>query len=89
MKAVLEVTRFCGDPDVVFNVLPLTVALQAKMRLCYNGRSFNGSLPVRPFKFEHAEKAAQMMRPGDYMFTLDMKSGYHQVPLKPTFRKFL
>jgi hypothetical protein len=38
---------------------------------------------------EHAEHAAKMMRKGDFMFSLDMKAGYHQVPVKPWFRKFL
>jgi hypothetical protein len=71
--------------------MPLTVAVQGKgkLRLCYNGRSLNTHLPRKSFKFEHAEQAARMMRPGDFMFTLDMKSGYHQVPLKLTFRKLL
>lgn len=40
------------------------------------------------FKLEHAPKAAAMMRPGDYMFTVDMKSGYHQIALKPSFQRF-
>ena len=29
-----------------------------------------------------------MMRPEDFMFTVDMKSGYHQILLKPSFRRF-
>uniref|UniRef100_A0A383WKW3 Reverse transcriptase domain-containing protein n=1 Tax=Tetradesmus obliquus TaxID=3088 RepID=A0A383WKW3_TETOB len=38
---------------------------------------------------EHAEVAAGMMRPGDYMMVVDMKAGYHQMPVKPGFRKLL
>ena len=36
---------------------------------------------------ETAPKAAAMMQPGDWMFVVDMKSGYHQIPLKPSFAR--
>lgn len=89
--AVADVTNSVSDPDVVRVIAPLTVAVQAsgKRRLCWNGRPVNAFMPDRSFKMEHAEKAARMMRRGDYMFTIDMKSGYHQIPCKPWFRKFL
>lgn len=88
--AVRDVTAQRADPEVVRVVAPLTVAVQGsgKKRLCWNGRPINEFLPHKHFKFEHAEQAARMMRPGDFMFTIDMKSGYHQVPLKAGFRKF-
>lgn len=89
--AVRDVTGYMYDNDVVRVIAPLTVAVQAsgKRRLCWNGRPINKYLPDKHFKMEHAEKAARMMRAGDWMFTLDMKSGYHQVPCKPAFMKFL
>lgn len=89
--AVKDVTGYLFDNTVVRVIAPLTVAVQAsgKRRLCWNGRPINKYLPEKHFKMEHAEKAARMMRAGDWMFTLDMKSGYHQAPCKPSFMKFL
>lgn len=80
-----------GDRDVVRVIAPLTRAVQGngKERLCWNGRPINIDLPSVPFKMEHAEHAAKQMRAGDLMFTLDMKSGYHQVPVKEWFKKLL
>jgi hypothetical protein len=91
VQAVKDVTAVVDDLTVVRAVCPLTVAEQAggKLRLCWNGTPVNKYLPSRHFKMEHAEKAAAMMRPGDWMFTLDMKSGYHQVPCKESFKRLL
>lgn len=52
--------------------------------------SLTGSDHIRgpSFKFETVDTAAKLMRPGDYMFVLDMKAGYHQIPLKPSFKRF-
>ena len=78
-------------------IAPLTVAAKgAKRRLCWNGRCLNlcadgitDRLPKEKFKLEHAHVAARLMRPGDLMFTLDMKAGYHQIPVKPWWRRHL
>lgn len=91
VQAALEVTQWRYDGDVVRVIAPLTVDVKenGKKRLCWNGRPVNAYLPQQHFKMEHAEEAARMMRKGDWMFTLDFKSGYHQCPVKPWFRKFL
>lgn len=91
VSVIRDVTAFAHDPDGVRVIAPLTIAVQAsgKKRLCWNGRPVNPYLPEVSFKMEHAEKAARMMRAGDLMFSLDMKTGYHQVPWKPWFKKFL
>eukprot|EP00775_Hariotina_reticulata_P003268 gene3268-3545_t len=89
--AVVEVTAREQDREVVRVGAPLTVAVQGngKQRLCWNGIPVNKYMPSQSFKMEHAEFAARLMRKGDFMFSLDMKAGYHQVPVKPWFRKFL
>ena len=89
-QAVEDVTSVQQDPAQVAAVLPLLVAEShtRKNRVCWNGRAVNACMDPPSFKLEHAPKAAAMMRPGDFMFTVDMKSGYHQIPLKPSFRRF-
>ncbi len=91
VQAIRDITHLKRNKSIVRVVAPLTVALHSsgKMRLCWNGRPVNAYLPQRHFKMEHAEKAAKMMRLGDWMFTIDMKSGYHQVPCKPWFKRLL
>jgi len=90
VKNVTEAAKR-GDRDVVRVIAPLTRAVQGngKERLCWKGRPINIDLPSVSFKMEHAEHAAKQMRAGDFMFTLDMKSGYHQVPVKEWFKKLL
>lgn len=87
--AVLDVTDAHASQRRV--VAPLTVAenREGKQRLCWNGRPVNGFLPHQKFKMEHVQVAAGLMRAGDLMFTIDMKSGYHQIPVKPWFRRLL
>jgi hypothetical protein len=89
--AIREVTDRALDPQVVRVIAPLTVAVQGggKKRLCYNARAFNEYLEVKHFKMEHADVAARLIRPGDFMFTIDCKSGYHQFPVTPFFSRFL
>ena len=90
IQAIEDVTSRCHDRAQVAAILPLLVAEpeHRKMRMCWNGRHVNASLDVPSFKMEHAPKAAAMLKPGDWLFTIDMKSGYHQIPLKPSFQKF-
>ena len=89
-QSVVDVTHMQHDRMQVAAILPLTVAEPdvRKMRLCWNGGHVNDVLLVPTFKMEHAPKAASILRPGDYLFTVDMKSGYHQIPLKPSFRRY-
>ena len=89
-QAIEDVTSVQHDVQQVTAVLPLLVARAPprRDRVCWNGRAINACMDPPAFKLEHAPKAAAMMRPGDFMFTVDMKSGYHQIPLKPTFRRF-
>ena len=47
---------------------------------CWNGQHGRTCIDVPGF---NAAKVATMMKEGDSMLTIDMKSGYHQVPLKP------
>jgi hypothetical protein len=89
--AVLDVTDLKHDPGAVRAICSLTVAVQAsgERRLCWNGRPVNPYMPNTSFKMEQAEKAARMMRKGDFMMVLEMKAGYHQAPVKTWFKKLL
>lgn len=87
--AVRDVTDAPDREKHVIAALTVAVNREGKRRLCWNGRPVNPYMPTQKFKLEHAEVAAGLMRPGDFMFTIDMKAGYHQVPVKPWFRRLL
>lgn len=89
--AVEVVTHLRSNPWEVSSICPLTVAVQGsgKLRLCWNGRPVNVSMPVQKFKLEHIQVALGLVQPGDMLFTIDMQAGYHQVPVKPWMRKLL
>lgn len=87
--AVCDVTSSPASEKRVVAALTVAVNREGKKRLCWNGRPLTGFLPYQKFKMEHVHVAAALMRPGDFMFTIDMKSGYHQLPVKPWFRRLL
>ena len=87
--AVEDVTAVRDDFEQVAAVLPLLVAEDPRRK----GQAvleWQSHQPVfaLPFKLEHAPKAAALMKPGDFMLTIDMKSGYHKIPLKSSFKRF-
>ena len=55
--ATEEVTHLRHDPQEVSCICPLTVAVQGsgKLRLCFNARPVNPSMPVEKFKLEHIQ----------------------------------
>lgn len=71
-------------------ILPLLVAENAlkKKRLCWNGVWINQFIAKQKFKFETISHAVGLAKPGDFMFTIDLKGGYHQFRLQPDLRRF-
>ncbi|GJP50727.1 hypothetical protein CLOM_g9872, partial [Closterium sp. NIES-68] len=49
-------------------------------------RKVNNYLDIPKFKYEGL---AELIRPGDWMFSIDLKSGYHHVEIHPSCWKFL
>jgi len=90
-NAVSDVTAVQWDEEEVRVIRALMVAVQplGKKRLCWDGRVLNAYIPDQPFKMEHLAMAVRQMQAGDRIMSLDMKSGYLQVPVKPAFRKHL
>ena len=53
--------------------------------LCY----LNGYLQKEKFKYEDLRTAMQLFQQGDYMFSFDLKSGYHHIDIFGPHRQFL
>jgi len=68
-----------------FMTCPLGVVEQKdKLRLIWDGREVNKHLHVPEFRYESLRQVPGWLRPNDYMFTLDLKSGYHHVDVRET-----
>ena len=72
-------------------VNPLTVSVQSpgKKRLIIDLRHINLFVYKQKFRCEDLALAKEVLRPNDYLFKFDLKSGYHHVEIFPPHRKFL
>ena len=70
---------------------PLSVVTnrEGKKRLVLNLRFLNNFLFKERFKYEDIRVAISLFRTGDYVFTFDLKSGYHHVDIHPEHWKYL
>ena len=50
-------------------------------RVIFNLKSLNDSVVYQHFKLDTLEKAIQLVRPGCYMASLDLKDAYYSVPI--------
>ena len=71
---VCSVPRVCSPLSVVTNS-------SGKKRLVIDLRYLNGYLLKEKFKYEDLRIAMLMFQKGDYMFSFDLKSGYHHVDI--------
>ena len=62
-----------------------------KKRLVLNLRHMNKLHVVRKQKLKYEDMSIAMMlfRPGEYMFTFDLKSGYHHVEVVQAHHKYM
>ena len=52
-------------------------------------RNINHHLFKNKFKCEDVSGVQEVLRPGDFMFSFDLRSGYHHIDIFPEHRKFL
>lgn len=84
---VKDVTDRKDEPGQALMVLPIFAIRQgAKWRIVWDAREINKLIDCPSFTMESIATAAKLVRPGDYMFTLDMWSGYHQLALREDLR---
>ena len=71
-------------------VNPLHVAVQrTKLRLCLDCSILNKYVKVPKIKYENHEVGLQYFKKGCFMFSYDLKDGYHHILIHPDFRDFL
>ncbi|GFR51496.1 hypothetical protein Agub_g13861 [Astrephomene gubernaculifera] len=83
-KSILEVPR---KPRMV---CPLGVVEQGtKKRLIYDARPVNDYLHIPKFRYEDLKAAPGFLLPDDFVFTLDLKSGYHHLDIREDCWQYL
>ena len=60
-----------------------------KPRLIYDARPLNEWCLPPVFKMDSLRDFARGLHPGDFMISVDHKSGYHHVPFRPSSRKWM
>ncbi|KAK2548898.1 Polyprotein P3 [Acropora cervicornis] len=58
-------------------------------RVIFNLKSLNDSVVYQHFKLDTLEKAIQLVRPGCYMASLDLKDAYYSVPIALEQQRYL
>lgn len=81
--------RWTG-PSPPHCVSPLNVAVQpTKLRLILDLRWVNKHLTHVKFKYEGIPRLPELLNPGDWMFSIDLKSGYHHVDIDRDYLTYL
>jgi hypothetical protein len=74
-------------PDII-NPISVSIHKSGKKRLILDLRHVNKSIFKTKFRCEDLTVAKEILKPGDCMFTFDLKSAYHHVEIFPEHRKF-
>ena len=62
-----------------------------ELRMIHNLKSFNKNYLAKPpyFRMISLPSVSQMLRPGDFLASLDLKDAYLHVPIHPEYHKYL
>ena len=88
---LIDVGAVSKVESIPWLVMPIFVADNSagKLRLVYDARRLNCFCPSEPLSYETLLQFQRGLAPGDLMFSLDHKSGYHHVPIHPRARTLL
>ena len=82
IEVVAEAPFVCSPLSVVENSV-------GKKRLVINLRHLNRFLWKQRFRYEDLRVAMTLFEKGDYLFSFDLKAGYHHIDIAETHRKYL
>ena len=75
------------EASIIINPLSVSIQKSGKKRLILDLRQVNQFLYKCRFRCE--DLYIEILKPGDFMFTFDLKSGYHHVKIFPELRKYV
>ena len=77
---VYEISRRRADGGITSPLL-LVKKKSGELRPCLDLRYVNKCLPYTKFKMENLQNVRQMVQPGDFMTSIDLKDGYLHTPV--------
>ena len=91
ISELLLTNRIFESDAIPHNVNPLSVSVQSsgKKSLILDLRIINKHMWKQKVKFEDLEVALNFLDAGHFMFSFDIKSGYHHVHIFPPHQSFL
>ena len=81
--------REVAEPPYICSPLSVVVGGTEKKRLVVNLRHLNKFLWKQSFKYEDLRVAMLLFQKGDFLFSFDLKSGYHHVDIAEIHTKYL
>jgi hypothetical protein len=83
VETLMQTGALMASADKPFVVSPLGVVPKGedKFRLILDLRYVNSFLQVVPFKYDSIRSVVDLCQPKDYLFTVDLKSGYHHIDI--------
>ena len=78
-----------GSPPRIINPLSVSIQRGGKKRLIIDLRHVNHHIFKSKFRCEDISITKEVLKPGDFMFSFDLKSGYHHVDIFKDHQKFL
>lgn len=81
--------RVAASTPVVCSPLSVVTSSSGKKRLVINLRHLNKFLWKQKLKYEDLRVAMLLFQKGNYMFSFDLKSGYHHVDIAEAHCKYL
>ena len=77
------------EKDEFVSTIFLTPKKDGSFRLILNLKKFNHFVRYQHFKMESLKQVIQMMKPGCFMASLDIRDAYYTVPIHSTHQKYL
>ena len=59
-----------------------------KVRCVFNLKTINPCVRYHKFKMEGLRTVRELLRPGDWMTSVDLQDAFHHIPLHPSHQKF-
>ena len=91
IKALLD--KHCvskvSTPPTVINPLSVSHQREGKLRLILDLRHVNEYVMKQTLKLEDITQACQLFSVGDFLYTFDIKSAYHHIPIHDHCKQFL
>ncbi|GAQ93302.1 reverse transcriptase [Klebsormidium nitens] len=78
-----------SDPPFLVSPLGVVPKAENKLRLILDLRFLNQFLQVPKFRYESLKMIPELCQPHDFLFTIDLKAGYHHIDIFEPHWKYL